>query len=63
MSYQPNVVSKGDIIEINGALFECKTDFNKLRDNKLKLVYVGEMMTKKYYKGIIRERNDKLYKG
>jgi hypothetical protein len=48
MSYQPNVVSKGDVIEINGALFECKNDFNKLRDNKLKLVYIGEVVAKQY---------------
>jgi hypothetical protein len=55
MSYQPNVVSKGDVVEINGALFECKNDFNKLRDNKLKLVYIGEVVAKQYHKGIIRK--------
>lgn len=60
MGYQPNVVSKGDIVEINGALFECRNDFNKLKgDIKLKLVYIGDVVEKKHYKATIREVKQK----
>ena len=59
MGYQPNVVSKGDIVEINGSLFECKNDFNKLKgDKKLKLVYIGEVVAKTYHKAEIRKDNN-----
>ena len=37
MSYQPNVVNKGDIVVINGRTFEVVQDFNALKDKKLKL--------------------------
>ena len=35
MGYQPNVVNKGDFVEINGTAFIVKKDFNKLKHNKL----------------------------
>lgn len=37
MSYQPNVVNKGDVLIINGRRFEAKKDFNALTDTVLKL--------------------------
>ncbi len=37
MSYQPNVVNKGDVLIINGRRFEAKKDFNAQTDTVLKL--------------------------
>ena len=56
MGYQPNVVSKKDIVEINGVLFECQNDFNKLKgDKKLKLKYIGDTSVDKrmVHRGIL----------
>ena len=56
MGYQPNVVSKGDVVEINGCLFKVKNDFNRQRDSKLKLEYFGDVVAKeRYYKGMVRK--------
>lgn len=41
MSYQPNVVNKGDIVVINGRNFEVVQYFNALKDKKLKLRMIG----------------------
>ena len=56
MGYQPNVVSKGDVVEINGALFVAKNDFNRLKGgSKLKLEYFGDVVTREYHKGVVRK--------
>lgn len=52
MGYQPNVISKRDIVEINGVLFECQNDFNRLNgDKKLKLKYIGDTPERKHFEG------------
>lgn len=48
MGYQPNVVNKGDYVEINGATFIAKKDFNRLRDNKLVLIPVEDVKPRYY---------------
>lgn len=48
MGYQPNVVNKGDYVEINGVTFIAKKDFNRLRDAKLVLIPV-EYEKPRYY--------------
>ena len=49
MSYQPNVVNKGDYDEINGATFIAKKDFN-LANGDRKLVLLPLEHKKNYFK-------------
>ena len=48
MGYQPNIINKGDYVEINGAIFFAKKDFNRLRDNKLVLIPVEDTKPRYY---------------
>ena len=48
MSYQPNVINKGDYVEINGVTFIAKKDFNRLRDTKLVLIPVEDVKPRYY---------------
>ena len=45
MGYQPNVVSKGDIVIINNSKFLVKNDFNKQTSirNRIVLEYIEEV--------------------
>ena len=49
MSYQPNVVNKGDVLIINGRRFEAKKDFNALTDTVLKLQLVKNEKPKEIF--------------
>lgn len=49
MSYQPNVVNKGDVLIINGRRFEAKKDFNALTDTVLKLRLVKNEKPKEIF--------------
>ena len=49
MSYQPNVVNKGDVLIINGRRFEVKKDFNALTDTVLKLQLVKNEKPKEMF--------------
>lgn len=42
MGYQPNIVSKGDIIEINATQFVSKTDVNYTPGHKLLILQLLE---------------------
>ena len=46
MSYQPNIISKGDIVIIGGCKFLAKNDFNKQvrhHHNRVVLEYIEEV--------------------
>lgn len=46
MSYQPNVISKGDIVIIGGCKFLAKNDFNKQmrhHHNRIVLEYIEDV--------------------
>lgn len=48
MGYQPNVVSKNDIVVINGTRFRVRYDFNKEKGDKFLLLKFEEQQSKEY---------------
>ena len=58
MGYQPNVVNKDDIVQINGVSFKVLNDFNNLKDKRLLLKRVDTPERKFYIAGVeTRESN------
>lgn len=61
MGYQPNVVNKDDIVQINGVSFKVLNDFNNLKNNMLFLKRVDVPERKFYIAGVeTRESHDNL---
>ena len=58
MAYQPNVVSAGDYVEINGVTFIAKKDFN-LANGDRKLVLLPVKHKRQYFNA--RTDRDKDY--
>lgn len=48
MGYQPNVVSKNDIVVINGTRFRVKYDFNKAAGDKYLLLKIEEQRPQEF---------------
>ena len=56
MGYQPNVVNKGDFVEINGIPFVVKKDFNKQKHTRLILIPI-EYNNPQYFKAKLNKQN------
>jgi len=63
MGYQPNVISKGDVVIISGCKFLAKNDFNKQmrhHHNRIVLEYIEEVREPIVHNAeVINEKRDK----
>ena len=62
MGYQPNVISKGDIVIIGGCKFLAKNDFNKQvrHHNRVVLEFMEEVRKPVLHRAeVINEKRDK----